>query len=375
MSQLPSSASPSLQRFPLMALALLALLAGLWGGLLRIGWAWPAHPPLVIAHGPLMVCGFLGTLIGVERAVALDRRWAWAAPALAALGTLALLAGGIGWLGPILFSLSSAALTLIFFVPRRPLHAYSATMALGAATWLAGNLLWLAGLPLYQVTLWWAMFLVFTIAGERLELSRVLRLPRSATWLFAAVVAALLIGLVVSVVAYGPGVRLLGLGMLLLAGWLARYDIARRTVRMTGLTRYIAAALLSGYAWLAVAGVLALVVGGVPAGPLYDATLHAVFVGFVLAMIFGHAPIIFPAVLRTPLAYTPWFYVPLALLNVSLLLRIAADLSGAFEARRVGGLLNEVALLLFLGMLAWSALRGRRTRPTTSAPRPQPSQS
>jgi len=322
-----------------------------------------------------MVCGFLGTLIGVERAVALDRRWAWAAPALAALGTLALLAGGIGWLGPILFSLSSAALTLIFFVPRRPLHAYSATMALGAATWLAGNLLWLAGLPLYQVTLWWAMFLVFTIAGERLELSRVLRLPRSATWLFAAVVAALLIGLVVSVVAYGPGVRLLGLGMLLLAGWLARYDIARRTVRMTGLTRYIAAALLSGYAWLAVAGVLALVVGGVPAGPLYDATLHAVFVGFVLAMIFGHAPIIFPAVLRTPLAYTPWFYVPLALLNVSLLLRIAADLSGAFEARRVGGLLNEVALLLFLGMLAWSALRGRRTRPTTSAPRPQPSQS
>ncbi|MCW5880810.1 MAG: hypothetical protein KIS91_07775 [Anaerolineae bacterium] len=375
MAQNQSSVPASPQRFPLMALALTALLAGLWGGLLRIGWAWPVHPPLVMGHGPLMVCGFLGTLIGVERAVALDRPWPWAAPALAGLGTLVLLAGGVGWLGPLLFSLGSAVLTLIFFVPRRPLHAYSATMALGAATWLVGNLLWLAGLPLWQVALWWAMFLVFTIAGERLELSRVLRLPPLATRLFVGVVAVLLTGLAVSVVEYDLGVRLLGVGMMLLAGWLARYDIARRTVRMTGLTRYIAAALLSGYVWLAVGGALAVVVGGMPAGPLYDATLHAVFVGFVLSMIFGHAPIIFPSVLRTPLVYTPWFYAPLVLLNASLLLRIAADLGGWFEARRVGGLLNEVALLLFLGMLAWSALRGRRTRLATGAPRPQPSQS
>lgn len=375
MSQTPPGASPSLQRFPLMALALIALLAGLWGGLLRIGWAWPIYPPLVIGHGPLMVCGFLGTLIGVERAVALDRRWAWAAPASAALGTLTLLAGGIGWLGPVLFSLSSAVLTSIFFVPRRPLHAYSATMALGAATWLVGNLLLLAGLPLFQVTLWWAMFLVFTIAGERLELSRVLRLPMSATRLFVGVVAVLLTGLAVSVVEYGLGVRLLGVGMILLAAWLARYDVARRTVRMTGLTRYIAVALLSGYVWLAVGGLLAVVVGSMPAGPLYDATLHAVFVGFVLSMIFGHAPIIFPSVLRTPMAYTPWFYAPLALLNLSLALRIAADLGGWYDARRVGGLLNEVALLLFLVMLAWSALRGRRTQAVTGVSRPQPSQS
>ena len=59
-------------RFPLMALGLLALLTALWGGLVRLGWAWPLPwPTLFIAHGPLMVCGFLGTLIGVERAVAL----------------------------------------------------------------------------------------------------------------------------------------------------------------------------------------------------------------------------------------------------------------------------------------------------------------
>lgn len=68
-------------RLPLLALAFAALLGALWGGLLRIGWNWPLlHPPLPMAHGPLMVGGFLGTLISLERAVALNRRWAYAGP-------------------------------------------------------------------------------------------------------------------------------------------------------------------------------------------------------------------------------------------------------------------------------------------------------
>jgi hypothetical protein len=32
----------------------------------------------------------------------------------------------------------------------------------------------------------------------------------------------------------------------------------------------------------------------------YDITLHAVFLGFVFAMIFAHAPVIFPLVFRRP---------------------------------------------------------------------------
>ena len=39
-----------------------------------------------------------------------------------------------------------------------------------------------------------------------------------------------------------------------LAAWLLRYDIARRNARQSGLTRYIALCLLSGYLWLALAG-------------------------------------------------------------------------------------------------------------------------
>jgi len=59
--------------------------------------------------------------------------------------------------------------------------------------------------------------------------------------------------------------------------WLGLFDIARRTVRISGLPRFIAVALLSGYAWLGVAGLLAVRWGPVAAGLSYDAMLHAVF--------------------------------------------------------------------------------------------------
>ncbi|MFN3928718.1 MAG: hypothetical protein ACK4OK_03690, partial [Thermoflexus sp.] len=97
------------------------------------------------------------------------------------------------------------------------------------------------------------------------------------------------------------------------------------------------------------------------AGPLYDARLHAVLVGFVFSMIFGHALIIFPAVLRVNLPFSRALYLPLALLHLSLLLRLAGDLGGIFEVRRWGGLLNGVAILLFLVLMARAIRKGRKS--------------
>lgn len=60
---------------PLLLLAAAALLAALWGGLVRIGWSLPALPlRLPAAHGALMIPGFLGSLISLERAVALRQQ-------------------------------------------------------------------------------------------------------------------------------------------------------------------------------------------------------------------------------------------------------------------------------------------------------------
>ena len=59
-------------RFPLLALGIGSLFCGVWAGLLRFGWSLPAgRANLIELHGPLMVFGFLGTVISLERAVAL----------------------------------------------------------------------------------------------------------------------------------------------------------------------------------------------------------------------------------------------------------------------------------------------------------------
>jgi hypothetical protein len=231
-------------------------------------------------------------------------------------------------------------------------------MALGALLWLVGNSGWLAGWPVAQVVPWWSGFLVLTIAGERLELSRLLRLSVLHHVLFLLAVSVLLAGLLFLTLGLASGGPVTGVGMVALAGWLLQYDIARRTVRQTGLTRFIAVCLLSGYVWLGVSGVLTWRFAGILAGPYYDAMLHTVFVGFVFAMIFAHAPIILPAILgQTTSPYLPALYVPLLLLHASLLLRVFGDLMGWWAGRRWGGLLNALAVLLFFTTLAWGLLQ------------------
>lgn len=258
-------------------------------------------------------------------------------------------------------TLGSLGLVAVFVVIiRRQPALFTVIMGLGALAWLAGNGLWLAGRSIYGVVPWWAGFLVLTIVGERLELAQLSRLSAVRRGAFLVATGFFLAGLVVTSIAFDIGIRLVGVGMLVLALWLLRYDIARRTVRKTGLTRFIAACLLSGYVWLGASGLMGLLFGGVVAGPRYDAVLHALFLGFVLAMIFGHAPIIFPAVLGSPLSFQPTFYAHLALLHTSLILRVAGDLAGWLPGRQWGGLLNVLAVLLFLANTMGTIRGGRR---------------
>lgn len=336
-------------RLPILIAGFVALALGVLAGLGRLGFGVPLPSPALLAlHGPLMACGFFGTLISLERAVALSQRWAYAAPSLAAVAVLALIAGAPAVYTAALFSLASIMLVLASLTVVRAQRAlFTGTLLLGALSWLVGNLLWLSGGAVTVAIPWWAGFLVLTIAGERLELSRFLPPSRAAQRLFAGIVSALVIGMAVS--AYGARATLVSAGALLaLTLWLVRYDIARRTVRERGLTRFIAVCLLSAYAWLGIGGAVALASGGLFSGPAYDATLHAVFLGFVFSMVFGHAPIIFPAVTRLAIHYHPVFYVHLALLHVSLALRMVGDLAGVGEWRSVGAMLNAVTLAAFV---------------------------
>jgi hypothetical protein len=354
---------------PLMAGAVVLLLGGLWEGLVFLGFPLPAgNAVLHSEHGPLMVLGFLGTLISLERAVALGPVWAYLAPSGAALGGVIAAAGLPGGVGPALVTLGGLVLIGIFVaVHRIQPSLHNAVLASGAVCWVIAGLLWLLGWDVPRFVPWLVGFLVLTITGERLELSRLVGATAAARLAFAAVSGVFAVGLVVTLVFPDAGVRVAGVGLVLLAGWLARWDIARRTIRTRGLPRFMAAALLSGYAWLCAGGVLWLLVGrmaftdlGTAAhGSAYDAMLHAIFLGFVFSMIFAHAPVIVPSVLGRPLPFHWGFYIPLVLLHATLLARVlGGDAAGNVTVWRWSGVSGELTLLLFIVMAAVAVMRG-----------------
>ena len=83
----------------------------------------------------------------------------------------------------------------------------------------------------------------------------------------------------------------------------------------------------------------------------YDAAVHAITIGFVLSMIFGHAAIILPAVTGLRVRYSAAAYVPLVLLHLSLLVRIGADLFEWIGLRAVSGPVTIIALAGYAGTL------------------------
>lgn len=328
-------------RVPLLVLGFASLALGIAGGLARLHPELRAPAGAIGMHGALMVSAFFGTVIGLERAVALGRLWAYGAPLAAGLGGVLLLfylvVPGLALL--VMASALFLVASLAIFARQRSLE--TATLAAGAAAWLAGNAFFAAALP---GTYWWVAFFALTIGGERLELSRYLKRPAWAQRAFALLAALLVIA------PLWPPV--LGVALLLLALWLFAFDLARVTVRQRGLTRYVAVCLLAGYVWLAIGGAGMLL--GMPA----DATLHAIFVGFVFSMVFGHAPVILPAVLRVRFPYSPWLYLPLAVLHGSLGVR-------AFGPTAAGAWGNAAAIALFIATAATLVLsRASSGRPT-----------
>ena len=150
------------------------------------------------------------------------------------------------------------------------------------------------------------------------------------------------------------------LGLLATTAWLIRHDVAMRTVRMTGQARFSAVCMISGYVWLGIAGIMLIVL---PASAFsYDASVHAIAIRFVLSMVFGHAPIILPAVTGLRVRYGAAAYGPLGLLHASVLLRLVADIGELTPLRGVSGLLTVLALVAYAGTLAIVSRRSLAAR-------------
>lgn len=331
-------------------LAALSLLSGLYAGLLRVDMSIADLLSLsAMIHGPVMINGFLGTLIGLERSAALDKKWAYGAPLFFTIGSISFILGSSifgKWfmlIGAILFSIIAIYL---YIIDKEPYHII---MALGGLSLLIGNLLFLLDYPIGHLVMWWVLFPLLTIFGERLELNRIMRPTPSMVLIFTILNYLLVLSAIVSLFNLGFGWHIFAIVLIFTAIWLVINDIARFTFKNPGWNGYSGTCLLTGYGWLVLGGITLLLFDFKIAGPHYDTFLHVLFVGFVFSMIFAHASVIIPALSGKIIPYHNYFYLPLLLLHLGLIIRLTGNLLPDHGIRTFGSYINVVAILMFLG--------------------------
>ncbi len=327
----------------------IGLLLGLLAGLMRMDvFTHSVLNPLALSHGYLMINGFLLTVISFERAVALKTASAYLVPFSSTFALFLLLAGQTD-ASLAVFSFSAVLFTIVYvrlYFKTRELSVL--LMGLGAMLLAIANIS-IASREVFSSSLFLLMgFPLFTILGERIELSRLSQVSRLQYVLVVAVTAAFLLGSYLSISFHPLANQVLGASFVALSLLFLKMDIARRTVRAGGITRFIAMYVLHAYAWLFITGILLLRTDAMMvAGFEYDAVIHAFFLGFMFSMIFAHAPMILPAVLNLKVVFSSWLYLPVILLNFSLLGRLYADMTENLLIRQYCGILNAVAIVLF----------------------------
>ncbi|MDN4165025.1 hypothetical protein QWY31_05895 [Cytophagales bacterium LB-30] len=333
----------------LIPFVLLALLLGMNGGLLRLGWEFPLSATAA-SHGLLMTGSFMGTLITLERISTMPNT-GWRIFPLS--GAISALFFALGWfhagLAALLFA--NAGLLLFYFKQmgqHKELYWY--LLLAGSLCWLIGTLLVWKTLFIPRAVGWWMAFLLFTIVGERLELTRFLPVPQKAFYALALFFGLVLLSLFLPF--HEGGRWLLGLAVIGIGLWLSRYDMARITVKKTGYYRYIGTALYAGYGWLIALGLVLFSMED--SAFFYDVFVHAFFLGFAFSMIWAHAPLIFPSLIKKQgPAYHPIIWFGWSLFQITLLARLLSALLGASTLRQWFGMTNGLSIFLLFASIAW----------------------
>ncbi|MDR3374405.1 MAG: hypothetical protein P4L98_11815 [Ancalomicrobiaceae bacterium] len=331
-----------------------ALACGFAGGLARLGLV-PGTDVAIDAHGAFMICGFFGTLIALERAVADGRSWAFAAPAFGVAGVI-LTHAGLPQAAAMAYGLSAIALTgLTGLAAVKNPEPFTLLMTAAAAIYTCGVALWISGETAADVAYLWLAFLILTVLAERLELSR-LRAHSPAALALLAFILAVFVGALALGEPWRHGSGPLGAALAAAAIWFLMRDVAVVTIRQRGLARFSAVCLVTGYGWLIVAGA-ALIVSP-PGQALYghDMAVHAIGLGFVLSMVMAHAPIILPAVVGVKVRYTPVLYGPVGVLQAGVACRILGDMLEADSVRQASAIVSISAVALYLILLIGTRL-------------------
>ena len=331
--------------FPLI---IFSLLAAIWTGWARIGWSLPITSAAA-HHGAIMVNSFLASLIFLERAVTFKNKWVLLLPLTNVLSVVALLFEAPHVARILFITGSSGFVAMCIFFIFRYKESYYFIFLTGAFCLLAGNIIVYRSNFYPNAVNWWMGFLLFTIVAERLELSRFLALSNFKRNLLWVCVAMVMLALVWPF--HLSGHYVLAIAVAITAAWLLKYDMARHSVKVKGQHRYSALLLITGYVWLLIMALLLVFQSKLSFG--YDAVLHSFFIGFIFSMIFSHAVIILPAIARLPVKiYRPVLYVWFVLLQLSLDVRIMADIMENILIRKIAGFANGVAILLFFVSIA-----------------------
>lgn len=344
----------------ILPLVLLSLLTGIFSGWFRIGWNLPIALPSG-EHGALMVGSFLGTLICIERSVSYPNKTALLVPAINALSIIFFLLN-MPKTAYMFLVLGGAGLTGIYYmvyVKHKGKHLL--IMMVGAMCYLTGSAV-LFGTSFYpSAIMWWMAFLFLTITGERLELSRFTLLKNTA--IKQSVLIILISLFIISI--FLPfhsnlGSLLSALSMIGAAVWLFKYDMARHSLKKPGQSFYSGLLLITGYIWLVLTGLF--FAFGAYFGSFYDSSLHGFFLGFVFMMIFAHAPVILPAVLKLNVSpFGKSLYIWYGLLNVTLVFRVIIFIPELAPYKHWAGMLNGIAIIgFFVNMIILARLAKRK---------------
>lgn len=345
------------ERFVFVLLAIASLIVGMWTGLTRLGLE-IIHLNATAHHGAIMVGGFLGTLISLEKAIPLQKKIYLAIPVVSASSIVFFLTGHFTYslLALVLASIGLCIIYAAYLIRQYDLNLL--LMFLGALFWMVGNILLLTR-NFYPLSFpWWMAFLLFTIVAERLELSKFLPVTKTNKNILLIFLGVFLSGALLPFHTYGAYFS--GTGLLLISLWLMRFDVVRITIKKKGLTRFTGIALLSGYIALLFDGIFLIIFPNTPFA--YDAILHTFFIGFIISMIFAHGPIIFPGVLGSPVKpFHPLLYLPLVLLITSVAVRVLADATLIpISYRFASGWISTVSILLYLATMVTLLIRGTR---------------
>jgi len=332
------------QRALFAAFAFVNLVVGVLAGFGRLGVNFPLSYA-VVNHGAIMVGGFLGTLITLEKVIPLRKRALLIFPVISGLSILPL-SNGMFILGGTLLITASVGLIVVYLIYlSRQRAVYLYIMFGGAVCWLIGNSVLLHGRFFPAAFPWWMGFLLLTIVGERLELSKFLPVTSLIRTILLGCILLVGTGLVIPFHGYGPYIS--GAGMMGIAVWLMRFDMVGISIRKEGLTRFVGVALLCGYCALMLEGVFMVALPDVPFA--YDIIVHTFFLGFVFSMIFAHGPIILPGVLGLSVRpYHPFLYLPLVLLVTSVVIRVLAGMNLVpYQFRVTSAWITASAMVLY----------------------------